>query len=171
MTQDSLLEVGFVARAHGLRGELGVRPFDRDSTALLEVERVHVRPRTGAPRDLEVLSARHAVKDVLMVFKGVESRNDAEALVGSAVFVPREELAPPNEGEFFQGDLVGMSAFDPTGTALGTVAEIWNTGPVPNLVIRSPGRAELVVPFVDDFVPEVDLASRRLTVKPPEYLE
>ena len=49
--------------------------------------------------------------------------------------------------------------------------EIWDTGPVPNLVIRGEGRPELVVPFADEFVPTVDLEQGVLVVRPPEFLE
>ena len=54
---------------------------------------------------------------------------------------------------------------------LGRVEEVWNTGEVPNLVIRAEGREELVVPFAEEFVSTVDVPGGRLVVKPPEYLE
>ena len=54
------LEVGYVARVHGLKGELAVRTFDRDSEALSSVRRVVVRLRSGEERELALLSARRA---------------------------------------------------------------------------------------------------------------
>jgi 16S rRNA processing protein RimM len=102
-----------------------------------------------------------------VAFVEVQTREQAEAIVGATLSVFRDDLEPPAEGEFFQGDLVGLEAVDPTGVSLGTVEEIWNSGPVPNLVIRG-GKGELMVPFVDEFVPEVDLAGRRVVVRPPE---
>jgi len=48
---------------------------------------------------------------------------------------------------------------------------VWNTGPVPNLVIEDSRGEELLVPFVDDFVPEVDVEHGRLVVRPPEMVE
>ncbi|MGZ6076340.1 MAG: ribosome maturation factor RimM, partial [Myxococcaceae bacterium] len=70
-----------------------------------------------------------------------------------------------------QGDLVGLEARTPEGVPLGRVTEIWNTGPVPNLVIQGTAPEPLVVPFVDEFVPEVDLQAGVLVVRPPEMLE
>ncbi|WP_338866080.1 ribosome maturation factor RimM [Myxococcus stipitatus] len=171
MSPPPLLELGYVSRAHGLRGELAVRPFDPASETLGTVDRVRVRTRAGEERDLQIESLRPTPKEDIVAFEGVESRTEAEALVGATVLVYREDLEPPAEGEFFQGDLIGLAAVDESGASLGQVEEIWATGEVPNLVIRAPGRQELVVPFADDFVPSVDMAARRIVIRPPEYVE
>jgi 16S rRNA processing protein RimM len=165
------LELGYVSRAHGLKGEVAVRPFDPESETLDFVERVLVRPRTGPERVLRIESVRPTPKEVLVVFEEVAGRSQAEALVGATVLAFREDLEPPAEDEYFQGDLVGLTAVDEAGNVLGRVEELWSTGEVPNLVIRAEGREELVVPFADDFVSTVDIPGGKLVVKPPEYLE
>ena len=165
------LELGFVARAHGLKGEVAVRPFDPSSETLDHVERVLVRTRSGEERLLRIESVRPTPKEMLVIFEAVEGRSAAEALVGATVFVFREDLEPPAEDEYFQGDLVGLTAVDASGQVLGRVEELWNTGEVPNLVIRAEGREELVVPFAEDFVSTVDVAAGRIVIKPPEYAE
>ncbi|ATB33388.1 ribosome maturation factor RimM [Melittangium boletus] len=171
MTLKPHLELGYVARAHGLKGEVAVRPFDPASETLDFVERVLVRTRAGQERLLRIESVRPTPKETLVVFEAVERREDAEALVGGTVLVFREDLEPPAEDEYFQGDLVGLTAVDAAGHVLGRVEELWDTGEVPNLVIRAEGREELVVPFADDFVSTVDIPGGKLVVKPPEYLE
>jgi 16S rRNA processing protein RimM len=165
------LELGYVARAHGLQGEVAVRTFDPESETLEYVQRVLVRPRAGAERVLRIESVRPTPKETLVVFEDVEGRTAAEALVGATVLAFREDLEPPAEDEYFQGDLVGLTAVDESGNVLGRVEELWSTGEVPNLVIRAEGREELVVPFAEDFVSTVDVPGGRLVVKPPEYLE
>lgn len=171
MSAHPCLELGYVARAHGLQGEVAVRSFDPASETLGTVERVRLRLRSGEEREFAVEAFRPANKEDLLCFEGVESRTAAEALVGAKVFVYREDLEPPEEGEFFQGDLVGLHAVDEQGVSLGTVEEVWATGEVPNLVIRAKGRPELVVPFADEFVPTVDVPAGRIVIRPPEYLE
>jgi 16S rRNA processing protein RimM len=165
------LEVGYVARVHGLKGELAVRTFDPDSEALSSVRRIVLRLRSGEERDLPLVSARGAAEAVLITLAGIGSREDAEALKGATVLVHREDLPPPAEGEWFQGDLVGLEARTPEGAPLGKVTEIWNTGPVPVLVVEGGGPEPLMVPFVDEFVPEVDVKAGVLVVRPPEMLE
>jgi 16S rRNA processing protein RimM len=165
------LEVGYVARVHGLKGELAMRTFDAESDVVSSVRRLVLRLRSGEEQDVEILSARRASDATLVTLAGVTSRSGAEAFKGATVFVHREDLPPPGEGEWFQGDLVGLEARTPEGVPLGRVTEIWNTGPVPNLVIEGTGPEQLVVPFVDEFVPEVDIQAGVLVVRPPEMLE
>jgi len=165
------LEVGYVSRAHGLAGEVAVKTFDPGSETLFDVERVLLRFKDGSEQELTIDSIRSANKELLLGFEGVEGRTQAEKMVGGTVLVFRGDVDPPAEGEYFQGDLVGLTATDEQGHVLGTVEEIWSSGPVPNLVIRAEGKDELLVPFADDFVLTVDLPARRLTVRPPELEE
>jgi 16S rRNA processing protein RimM len=169
VTPRPLLELGYVARAHGIQGEIAIRTFDTASEALDEVERISVRTRAGEERVLRIEDVRPTPKENIVALEGVDSREAAEALVGSAVFVYREDLEPPEDGEFFQGDLVGLTAVNESGQALGQVAEIWNTGEVPNLVIRGEGTPELIIPFADEFVPTVDVAGGKIVVRPLEF--
>ena len=119
---------------------------------------------------LTIESARTSAKDLLIAFEEVPDRTAAEGMVGATVFVFREDLEPPAEGEYFLGDLLGLEAFTEEGELVGRVEEIQDLGEVPNLVIRK-GDEELMLPFADAFVPEVDLARGRLVVRRPEYLE
>jgi 16S rRNA processing protein RimM len=169
--QRPTLEVGYVARVHGLRGELAVKTFDPGSEALLSVKRLVLRLRSGEERTVALEASRRAAEVTLISLAGVTSRSAAEAFKGATVLVHREDLPAPAEGEWFQGDLVGLEARTPDGKPLGRVTEVWNTGPVPNLVIEGAGPEPLVVPFVDEFVPEVDLPGGVLVVRPPEMLE
>jgi len=171
VTPAPLLEFGYVARAHGIHGEIAIRAFDPGSETLDAVERLRVRTRSGEERELLIESLRPTPKEDILALEGVETREAAEALVGATVFVYREDLEPPAEGEYFQGDLVGLTAVDEAGQELGKVVEIWNTGEVPNIVIRAEGKPELIVPFADEFVPTVDVPGGKLVIRPPEYLE
>ncbi len=164
------LEIGYVARAHGLTGEIAVRPFDPASESLYELSRVLVRTRGGEELELVIDSVRPATKEILLSFEDYDTRTAAEGLVGSTVLGFREDLAAPAEGEYFQADLVGLAAVDEAGASLGKVEAVWDSGPVPNLVIRGPG-GELLVPFTDDFVPSVDLEKRRVVIRPPELTD
>ena len=163
-------EVGYVARAHGTRGEVVVKTFDPASEVLMSVDRVWVRRKDGSELEMTIEEVGQQNKDLRVAFTGVHKREAAEALVGTTVMVFRADLEAPEVGEFFQGDLVGMEARTADGRLLGTIEEIWNSGPVPNLVIRD-GATEIMVPFAEEFVPKVDLAARVVTVIPLEYTE
>jgi 16S rRNA processing protein RimM len=171
VTGSPLLELGYIAAAHGVKGKLIVRTFDPKSTALGQVQRLHLKLKDACERELRILSRRQAASGWVLGCAEIDTRSEAEGLLGGRVSVFREDLEPPREGEFFQGDLIGLIAVNEAGRVLGNVAEVWNTGPVPNLVIRGPDDVELLVPFADEFVPRVDLAEGRVVIRPPELKE
>ncbi len=170
--QKAHLELGYVARAHGLDGEVSIKTYDAASETLYDVPRALFRLRDGSEREIQIEEVREGSKgELLLVLAGIRKRPQSEKLVGSAVFVFREDVAAPAEGEFFMGDLVGLTVKNEAGLEVGKVESLLDSGPVPNLVIKTTAGEELMVPFVEDFVVSVDLPGQTLTIRPPEYTE
>ena len=156
------VDVGYVAKPHGVRGELRVGLYNPESTVLLEAERV----RVGAAA-YEVAGARAVQGAVLLRLAGVSDRNQAELLRGQVVAVDRD-LIPLAEGEVLLADLVGCHAVLADGSAYGTIAAI-ETGPQDRLVIHH-GEVERLLPMVPEFVTDIDLDAGCVVVSPPEGL-
>jgi 16S rRNA processing protein RimM len=158
----SRLEVGYVARAHGVRGELRVHLHAPESETLLSVERVWL-----GDAEYVVEQARPVPGAVLLTVDGVADRDRAESLKGQAVSVRRDdvELAP---GEYLLADLIGCAVVDGAGAALGTITSILH-GAQDILVIHD-ATHERLLPLVPAIVLEVDTAAKRVVVDPPEDL-
>lgn len=164
-------EFGYVARAHGLKGELIVRLHDPLSTVLDDVRRLCARDKGGREVEHRISRARRGAPGEYLVFlEGIDTRAAAEALRGSTLLAFRVDLPPCSSGEYFQGDIVGLEARTPEGVVLGRVEGLFEGGGVPNLVISGGPSGELMVPFVDEFVLEIDLEARVVVVRLPEYL-
>ena len=156
------LEVGYVARAHGLGGEVRVHLHATDSTTLLDVERVWIGGREHA-----VEGARATNGGILLSLADVEDRDAAEALRGQPVEVERDAV-PLADGEYLLADLPGCTVVDASGAEIGVVKEVLSAAQ-PILVIHGEGR-ERLLPAVPEFVLSVDTAARRLVVELPEDL-
>lgn len=154
--------MGYVARAHGVRGELRVQLFDAASRALHEVERVWIG---GVER--AALAARPTSGAVLLTVAGVRDKDAADALRGAAVEVPRAAI-PLGPGEFLVSDLVGLEVVDETGTALGRAVAIL-PGAQDLLVIHDDAH-ERILPVVPEFILAVERAAGRVVVRLPEGL-
>ena len=102
-------------------------------------------------------------------FEEVRTREEAEALVGAVLTLPRSEAPPLPEGSFYQVDLVGLRVETGEGEPLGDVAGILETRGVDVLVVRR-GGGEWLLPVARAFVLAVDLPGRRLVVRLPEGL-
>ena len=155
------VEIGRVVSPHGRHGTLRVRATGRHL-------REGVEPFV-AGRRRRISRVRQTPKGFLVDLEGLEHRYEADALRGEALMLDRSELEAPEEDEFYIDDLVGLLAVDESGDTLGTVEETFETPAHEVLVIRdmddSPAR---YVPFTREHVPEVDLVSGRVTVRPPE---
>jgi 16S rRNA processing protein RimM len=157
-----LIEVGFVARAHGVRGELRVVLHNPDSSALDAAETVYL---AGERRVL--IAARPVQGAVLVTLEGIGDRDAAEALRGSSVEVDRDAL-DLDDGEVLLADLVGCRAVLSDGSDWGEVVRVV-TGPQDRLVIRH-GDIERELPLVDELVTAIDLDAGTIEVAPPEGL-
>ncbi len=156
------VEIGVVARAHGIRGEVRVHLHNPASTALDGAEVLWL----GA-REYAIESARPVAGAYLVALVGVADRNAAEALRGRPVSVARDDLEL-EEGEVLLADLVGCRVELPDGSDWGTVSAL-ELGPQDRLVIRQ-GEVERLLPVVDEFLIEIDLEARRIVVDPPADL-
>jgi len=156
------VEIGVVARAHGIRGEVRVHLHNPASTALEVAESVFV-----GERELAIESARPVPGAYLLALEGIADRDAAEALRGRPVSVLRGELEL-DDGEVLLADLVGCRVELPDGRPWGVVSAL-ELGAQDRLVIRD-GEVERQLPVVDAFVLEIDVEGRRIVVDPPADL-
>jgi 16S rRNA processing protein RimM len=159
------IEIGGIARAHGIRGEVVIVTHDPDSETLAEVERIYL---DGVPR--RILAARGTHRGWLVLLDGVATRNEAEALRGRRVEVDRDDLHLA-AGDILLHDLVGCAVRLVDGTPWGVIAEIESVaGGLQDRLIIHDGDVERMLPLVDVFVKNIDLDARVVTVDPPEGL-
>jgi 16S rRNA processing protein RimM len=157
--------LGHIASAHGVRGEVLIKTF----TERPEDIAAYGPLDDGRGRSFTVQVVRVTPKGVVARIAGIADRTAAEALKGAALHVDRDRLPAPADGEFYHADLIGLAAVDPGGRPLGEVIGVYNHGAGDLLELRlaDSGKTELVA-FTDAFVPEVDLAARRVVVRLPE---
>jgi 16S rRNA processing protein RimM len=153
------LEVGYVLRAHGVRGELRVVTHDPTSTALEDTDAIYIGGKAYAA-ELRRIEGAYLVK-----LEGVTDRDVAERLRGQPVAVPRAaiELDP---GEVLLADLIGCRVRDANGTDYGTVMAV-DVGPQPRLVVKL-GNAETLLPVVEEFLESIDVDAKEIVVSLPE---
>lgn len=149
------VEIGRVARAHGLRGEVSVKLYFAESELLGSLDSVRLGSADDC-RELTIEAARPTPKGWLLKLRGVDDRNAAEALSGAPLWVPRSALPEPGENEYYLSDLVGARVVGPEGE-IGEVIEVRIHPSVDTAVIRAPDGRTLEQPLVDAWVEEVDL--------------
>jgi 16S rRNA processing protein RimM len=152
--------VGRVGRAHGVRGDVTI-----DVRTDEPERRFAVGTRFGTRRGpLTVGGSRWHGKRLLVTFEEVLDRSAAEAVRGTELWVavPADER-PSDPEEFYDHQLLGLRVETTTGLLVGEVSEVLHLPAQDVLVVPYQGR-DVLVPFVGDLVPVVDVDARRLVV-------
>ena len=160
----SWIELGVIAKPHGIRGEIRVHVFNPESKLLQELVEVFlIGDEDEEPALVEVESARPGPKALLMRLAGVSSREDVEALRGYKLCVPREALPDLEEGEYYHADLIGLQAFD-GDQIVGRVIDVIDYPSAECLKIERPG-GYIEVPMLPRWLDRVDVGAGRVHLK------
>ena len=152
MSKD-LVSVGVITGAHGIRGEVKLRSF----TAMPDALARYGPLTTAAGTKVEIAKLRPQKDGFIAVLKGVTDRNAAEALKGTALFVPRGRLPPPDTGEVYVADLIGRRVVLAGGTMLGEIVDVANYGAGDLIDVKIEGRRDTVlIPFASGFVQDAE---------------
>lgn len=161
---DELILVGAIAGAFGVRGEVRLKSFTAEPADIAR----YAPLVTADGRSFGVAITRPVSGGFAARLTGIATREQAEALRGTALHVPRGRLPSLPDDEFYHADLIGLDVVDPGGAALGQVITVQNHGAGDFLEVRAPGGRALLLPFTRAAVPTVDLALRRIVADPPE---
>jgi 16S rRNA processing protein RimM len=164
MTQKLVL-VGRVAGAFGVKGEVRVTAYTASPQALLSYR--DLRRQDGSPA-LTLLSGRAQKGDLVARAKEIATKEEADALRGLLLHVPRAALPEPEDDEFYLTDLIGLAAVTPEGETIGKVKAVQDFGAGDILEI-DPGRGgqSWYLPFTRECVPAVDVAGGRIVAARP----
>ena len=166
--EDTLICVGAIAGAFGVKGEVRLKSFCADPEAIADYGPLSTED--GARR-FDVTLVR-AIKDGFAArLSGVATREEAEALRGTRLCAPRSRLPDPGDDEYYHSDLIGLPVYDTGGVELGRVRAVHDHGAGDMLeILPVEGRRTILLPFTRAAVPTVDLASGRIVADPPEGL-
>jgi 16S rRNA processing protein RimM len=155
--------MGRLAGAFGVRGWLKVAPYTQDPDTLTRQRRWLIESPRGW-REHEVRESKMHGGGVIALIDGIGTREEAAALRGAQVGVPREVLAPLAEGEAYWSDLVGLAVVNRQGEALGTVIRLLDNGTQGLLCVGGGAEKERLIPYVPAIVESVDFEAGRIVV-------
>jgi 16S rRNA processing protein RimM len=190
---DEWIEIGKIIGVQGLNGEVRVYPSTDFPERFEEPGQRWIKyPNQSTPQPVELVHGRLIENKGIFIVQlaGVTDRNQAEALRGCLMFVPEGDRPHLEEDEYYIQDLIGLVAIDQrTGEEIGTVVEILTAGhdilaikppvaPVetpdssesPETPAKRKSKPNILIPFVKEIVPIVDIANRRLEINPPPGL-
>jgi 16S rRNA processing protein RimM len=159
------LNVGRIGRAHGILGEATIEVRTDEAEDRFAIGAVL---ETDSHGELTVVSARVHNGILLLGFQGIENRNSIEALRNELLYAEVDIQAPGiDEDDYHVLQLVGCTAYLVDGDEFGVVTDVLNLPGQDVLAIKS-ADGEVLIPFVRQLVPVVDIKAQRMTVIPPD---
>jgi 16S rRNA processing protein RimM len=154
-----------VAGAFGVKGEVKITAFTADPMALFRYR--DLKHADGAPA-LTLTTGRPAKGGLVAEVREAKDRNQAEALRGLELYIPRDALPAPAADEFYLIDLVGLDARDESGRSIGIVRSVENFGAGDLLEIApADGGPSWWLPFTKEAAPEVHVAAGWIRIVRP----
>jgi 16S rRNA processing protein RimM len=160
--------VARIGAAHGVRGAVKLWTFTENPFAVKDYGPLSTKD--GA-RHFELASAREAKDHLIVTFKGVATRDEAERLNGVELYIPRDRLPATEDDEYYHADLIGLDAITSTNEPLGRVVAIHNFGAGDIIEIAPPSGTTILLPFSNAVVPTVDIAGGRVVIELPAEIE
>jgi 16S rRNA processing protein RimM len=157
--------VAKIGAAHGLRGEVRLQVFTQDPDAIIGFGELTSEDGT---KNFRVASLRPAKGHFVAKLRDVNDRNASELLTNIELYVTRDKLPTiEDDGEFYHADLIGLRVEDKAGKNYGVVIAVRNYGASDLIeVAEPPKKSGTLIPFIDQFVPEVDVEAGRVVIEP-----
>ena len=136
--------IGKITGAHGVKGLVKIHPFCEDPELIEQVSDFEIT--------IKSITAKHILADI----KDINDKEAADTLRGTELFIARDQLPEiEDDGEYYIEDLIGMTAVNENGEMVGKIKAVLNFGAGELLEIRLKNGQELLVPFTDQYVPDI----------------
>lgn len=162
---DELLLIGEVINVVGLRGDVRLRLISTQPQFLAETHPMLYS--SDGQRSFRLRRLVHYKNDIYTAtLGGIATRDLAEAMRGTELYMRQADIAPLAADEYFLHDLIKMNVVDNNNNLIGTVREIISTGASDVLVITRVGLPDALVPMVKAFVSHLDVPNKRIVITP-----
>lgn len=163
----ALFRVGLLTSAHGIKGAVKVYPTTDDPERFLDLETV-LYSRTQDEEDIvteyHIDRVQFSQKIVILTFREVTDRNQAETLRGGSLWIPDEVALPLEEDEFYIRDFMEATVKEEDGSLVGSVLDIVSTGSNEVLLIKDTEGKEWMIPVIKDCIIRMDAEKKEIIV-------
>jgi len=155
--------MGFVRGAFGVRGWVKVQADTQYADSLFDYPTWWLGRNGDWKPSYTFEDGAVQPKALVVKFEEVDDRDIAEAMRGMQIAIPRDQLPAAADDEYYWIDLIGLDVVNKEDIVLGKVSQLMETGANDVLVVRGE-TDERLIPFVSDYIVDVDLAAKRITV-------
>jgi len=160
-----LVSLGVVVKPFGVKGWLKVYPYTNVFENFERKQLYFLDPKPGSePFSVEIEDARIHSRCIVLKVSGIEDRDSAEKLRNFQVFIPKEELEPLDEDEFYYYEVIGSEVYI-GDEMVGEVRDVIESAASEVFVIITPEAKEVLVPVVSEFVEKIDKKASKVFLR------
>ena len=163
MAEQDLRTIGVIRAPHGLQGTVRLDPLSDFPERFLHLNECFLRRSDRTLEKAVILRVKLATRQVLITFESVCTRNDAESLRGCELCIPESETWPLPKDSYYTTDILGFRVISDSGEFIGELTDVIQ-GSQDILQIDGPN-GELLVPFVDEWVGDVDMTAKTIVIR------
>lgn len=167
------LRIGQLVNTHGIRGEVKVKEntdFPKQRFAIGNKMWL-THPSLGQKLALTVAQVRSHKSTLLVRFQEWDNINQAEPFKGGWFLVPKVNEITDDEDGFYFHDIIGCQVVTTNGEQIGEVKEILTLPANDVWVVAREGNRDLLLPYIDDIIKDVDVSKQLITIEWMEGLE
>lgn len=163
------VKVGKIKDAHGLKGELYFLSFSGEISWLEDLPKVFLEKENQSFKEYKLEKMKPFKEGAILQFEGIKDRTQAEGLKGDMLYIPEEELVSEPGEVIYLNELLHFQVKNEEGKVLGEVKDFSSNG-IQDILVISKGELEYEVPFVDQFIVEINYDEKYLIMDFPEGL-
>jgi len=162
--QSNITAVGEIVRAHGIKGEVVIRPMTQSVSRFRKLRRALVGQTERTVQAIDVQYACVDARRIRLKFVDIDDRTSAEQLRGAFLFVDEKDRIRLPGGTYFIHDVIGLHVVDQEEKLLGVVKDVLQL-PAHDVYVVDGKDREIMVPAVKEFVKSIDIEAKTMRVE------
>lgn len=161
--------IGHIGKPHGIQGALSVTLLTDYPEQFHTLQQIYIEHSAAHKELFEIASAKIQKNKVILQLQGINTRNQAEEMVGRYIVLPRESCRELPDDTYYIFDLIGITVRTDDGAVIGKIEDIMEMPANDVYVVRNEDR-EYLIPAIKDVIKKIDMASREMLITPLEGL-
>lgn len=162
--------VGKIVNTHGLKGEVKVKRITDFEERFHVGSTVYIKNKDNEAIPLIIASFRTHKNHDLLQFEEYDSIEAVEPLKGATLYIKTEQLTPLEPGEFYFHEIIGCKMYTLDGEYIGEIESILTPGANDVWVVKNESGKEILIPYIDDVVKEVNIEEKKVLIELMEGL-
>ncbi len=169
MNHENLRKVGKIKGSHGIKGEVFLLIFSKDTSWVTTKIKIHLNKNEKDFQTFTLNRVKSHKEGVIAILDGITTRNESDLLIGQEIWVDKDIFTSKNQQSLYLLEIEGFEIIDKQAGSIGFIKGFSSNG-AQDLLLVEDNDAEYEIPFVKDFIVNINHEDRTVETNLPEGL-